>query len=343
MSKWLVIFFFVDDIMALFKPQHWTKFADFTAKLKDRYGLRDLGELKWFLGIHVVRDRTEKKLWLSQDSYVEKITASFHVDDQSQYPTTPMVTEELAAYDAQATKTQIYEYQRKVGSLLYATTITRPNVARTANKLAESLLNPGPQHREAVTQALTYMYATQYYAIEFRPTAESLRTFTCASDAAFADDVETRKSTEGYLFQLFGGTVDWWSTKQKTVMTSSTEAELLALTNTTKELYGWIQLFKVITFDTGHQAMIDCDNQQTLCLLIKNAPQLKTRLRHINIHDMWLRQEVQEGRLHVNWIPTDEMPADGLTKALPRQKHEAFVRQLGLVDIRKLVESSVGR
>ena len=81
---------------------------------------------------------------------MEKITALFYIDDQSQYPTTLMVTEELAVYNRQATKTQIYKYQRKVRSLLYTTTITRPDIACTANKLAESLLNPGPQHQEAV-------------------------------------------------------------------------------------------------------------------------------------------------------------------------------------------------
>ena len=64
--------------------------------------------------------------------------------------------------------------------------------------------------------------------------------FTCTSDAAFADDVATCRSTERYLFQLFGGAVDWHSTKQKTVTTSSMEVELLALTNATKELYGWV-------------------------------------------------------------------------------------------------------
>ena len=207
---------------------------------------------------------------------MEKITALFHVDDQSQYPTTLIVTEKLAVYDRQATKTQIYKYLRKVRSLLYTTIITRPDVACTANKLAESLLNLGPQHQEVVMQALVYMYTTQYYTIEFRLTAESLQTFTCTSDTAFTDNIETHKSTERYLFQLFSGAVDWWSTKQKTVTTSSTEAELLALTNITKELYSWIQLFKAITFDTGHQAMIDCDNQQTLHLLIKNTLQLKT-------------------------------------------------------------------
>jgi hypothetical protein len=51
-----------------------------------------------------------------------------------------------------------------------------------------------------------------------------------------------------------------------------------------------------------------------------------------------MRQEVQAKRIQINWIPTAEMPADGLTKALPRQKHENFVRQLGLVDIRERLQ-----
>ena len=135
----LVIFFFVDNIVALFKLQHQPKFTEFVTCLTSKYKLHDLGELKWFLGIHVIQDQTKKKLWLSQNSYVEKIAASFHVDDQSWYFITPMVIEELAPYDGKATKIQIYEYQRKVGSLLYAMMITRPDVAHMANKLAELL------------------------------------------------------------------------------------------------------------------------------------------------------------------------------------------------------------
>jgi hypothetical protein len=53
----------------------------------------------------------------------------------------------------------------------------------------------------------------------------------------------------------------------------------------------------------------------------------------VDIHQHWLRQEVQAGRIDIKWMPTAEMPADGLTKQLPRQKHEEFVRQLNLVDI----------
>ena len=155
----------------------------------------------------------------------------------------------------------------------------------------------------------------------------------CASDAAFADDTVTRRSTEGYLFQLFGGAVDWRSTKQHTVTTSSTEAELLALTHATKEALWWKWFFKAILLDVGHSSAISCDNQQTIRLLTKDTPMLTTKLRHINIQQHWLRQEVQEGRIAINWVKTTEMPADGFTKALPRQRHEAFLSQLGLVDI----------
>ena len=149
--------------------------------------------------------------------------------------------------------------------------ITRSDIACMANKLTKSLLNPSSQHQETVIQALAYMYLTQYYTIEFGLYTELLQTFTYTSDVAFVDDVATCCSTERYLFQLFGRAVDWHLMKQKTVTTFSMEVKLLALTNTMKELYSWVQLFKAITFNMRHQTMIDCDNQQTLHLLIKDA------------------------------------------------------------------------
>ena len=60
---------------------------------------------------------------------------------------------------------------------------------------------------------------------------------------------------------------------------------------------------------------------------------LQTRLRHVDIHNHWLRQEYQAGRVSIRWLPTAKMPADGLTKALSRQKHEGFISLIGLVDI----------
>src|SRR5436305_6182788 len=73
--------------------------------------------------------------------------------------------------------------------------------------------------------------------------------------------------------------------------------------------------------------------KKTVGALQKDSNLIRTKLRHIDIHNHWLRQEVRDARISVRWVPTTEMPADGLTKPLARQRHEAFIRQLGLVDI----------
>jgi hypothetical protein len=83
---------------------------------------------------------------------------------------------------------------------------------------------------------------------------------------------------------------------------------------------------------------VECDNQQTIRLLTTPTMKLATKLKHVDIHHHWLRQEVQHQRLQIDWVPTTEMPADGLTKALSTQKHQAFIQQIGLVDIRHLIE-----
>jgi len=72
--------------------------------------------------------------------------------------------------------------------------------------------------------------------------------------------------------------------------------------------------------------------------MTKDAPKLVTKLKHIDVHSHWLRQEVDAGNINIEWTSTSDMPADGLTKALPRQKHEAFVSQLNIVDITGLIE-----
>ena len=67
-----------------------------------------------------------------------------------------------------------------------------------------------------------------------------------------------------------------------------------------------------------------CDNQQTIRIVTGEGERLKTKLRHIDIHQLWARQEYQKGSFEVTYLPTNEMPADGFTKALSRQKFEHF-------------------
>jgi hypothetical protein len=334
----LLVFFYVDDVVILYHRDHYPEFQEFKDALLRTYDFKDLGTLKWFLGIRILRDRTLRKLWLCQDSYIEKVARTFNLIDGASFKT-PLATEEIVPNQNQATPQEIHAFQARIGSTTYPTTITRPDAARASNKLAQYLLNPSPLHTAAANRLIQYLYATRYLAIEYSQngsTSEVTPDFRCCTDAAYGDDIPSRQSTEGYLFKLFGGPIDWRSTRQKQVTKSSTEAELMALSHAATELYWWRRFFTSITLILD-QYPLECDNQQTIRLMTTPAIKLATKLKHVDIHQHWLRQEVQEKRLNIDWIPTADMPADGLTKALPGQKHTKFIKQLGLIDIQPLL------
>jgi hypothetical protein len=339
----IIVFFYVDDVVILYHPKHESEFQEFKAALLSKYEFKDLGDLKWFLGIRIVRDLEQHKVWLCQDSYIEKIARTFHLETGPRFDT-PMATihNNLLPNQNQATDQSIHAYQARIGSLIYAAINTRPDIARATNKLAEFMMNPSTEHIAAADRIIRYLYDTRYLAIQYSQntdTAEVTPDLHCSTDAAYADDIPTRKSTEGYLFKLFGGPIDWRSTKQKQVTRSSTEAELMALSHAATEIYWWRRLFTQIELDIA-EYKVECDNQQTIRLLTTPAIKLATKLKHLDIHQHWLRQEIQADRLNIQWISTLEMPADGLTKALDRQKHKTFIKQLGLVDITALISAN---
>ena len=250
-------------------------------------------------------------------------------------PRTPLFSEPLRPEEGyQASAQQILAYQQRVGSLNFAAAISRPDIAHATSKLACFLRNPSKGHLIAADRTLQYLCSTRGYAIEFSG-ENAAQIFKCASDAAYADDAETRRSSDGFLFQLYGGAIDWKAGRQKTVTTSSTEAELLSLSTAAKEVIWWRRFFAAVKFDTQQATEIHCDNLQTIRILTKETVKLETRLRHVDIHQHWLRQEVEDGTVTIKWLPTAQMPADGLTKALPAQKHATFIEQLNLVDISK--------
>lgn len=227
-----------------------------------------------------------------------------------------------------------------IGSALYASIITRPDNAKAVSDLARYLKNPSPAHIEAAEWNISYLSGTRRYAIEYSGDSEDGFTpFLCASDAAYADHAD-RKSSEGYLVKLYNGPIDWRATKQHTVTTSTTEAELLAISEAGKQLFWWKRLFKAIGYHPDHELVIHCDNRQTVELLNRTEPEIRTKLRHVDIHHHWLRQEVQAGNIAIKWVPTREMSADGFTKILPRQKHDLFIKMLGLVNLDEVMSSA---
>ncbi len=339
-NRHLVVFFYVDDVVILYHPEFQTEYQQFRQALLSQYKFKELGTLKQFLGIQIIQDRSLKKLQLYQDSYIKKIARTFNLTD-SPYYQTPMATVDILPHQGQASDQDIYRYQRRIGSIMYATTIIRPDTARVSNKLSEYLLNPSEVHQVVANRIIRYLYNTRFLAIQYSASNSTLNVtldFRCSTNAAFTDDIPTYKSTKRYIFKLFEGPIDQRSTRQKQVTRSLTEAELIALSHTSTKIYQQKRFFNSINLQLD-QYKVEYNNQQTIRLLTTSAIKLATKLKHIDIHQHWLRQEVQENRLYIEQIPTVDMPADGLTKALPRQKHQTFLQQLGLVDIKHLLSA----
>ena len=157
--------------------------------------------------MRVVRDRVSHTITLVHDEYIDKIAKKFNLASNAQFPPTPLPHNELFKSNREATKKEIKSYQEKVGSILYTAIMLRPDIAFAASKLSHFLTNPSKEHFGAVDRVITYLYRTRYDAITYGGNEES--ELLICGDASFADDPETRKSSQGYLIMLFGGPIIW--------------------------------------------------------------------------------------------------------------------------------------
>lgn len=244
-------------------------FEQFKKTLFEVYTVKYMGAIKWFLGIEKMA-QTFKRID-NKGSLIGKDVE------------TPMKTEEIKPWDGKATDHQIFEYQKRIGSLTYNATVSRPDIAKATQKLAEVQQNPSEEHFEAVNRVIDYLYTTRYLAIEYG-ISEKGPVFITASDASFGDNMPGRTSSEGGIFKLFGGVIDYFAKKQRTVTTSSTESELLALSHLCSWLIWWQRYFTNITLDIEQDLTAWCDNMQTVRLMMKDSPKLVTKLKHVDVH-----------------------------------------------------------
>ena len=265
---------------------------------------------------------------------MEKVARHFGLADEAyrwpKTPLAPLVMLKPTTKDDELDKAGCLNYQAIVGSIIYASIMMRPDIAKAAAVLLYFSHNPGRAYERAAKQCIQYLYSTRFLALQADGSSNQ---FECFSDAAFADDPNDRKSSQGYLMQLFGLPIHWKAGRQDTVTTSSTEAELLALSSAAKEQQAMARLFKEIELVLEESLQLLCDNLQTIRLLKEETARLHTKLKHVDIHRHWLRQEVQQQRIYLEWVPTREMAADGLTKILTRPKHSRFLDQLGMISL----------
>ena len=331
-NDWLILFFYVDNIVVLSIKQNADKFQIFEKALLMKFQMRIFEKLNWFLNIRIIRDRKSRKIWLCQNSYIEKIAAKFNIENSKNIAV--LLTEVFRNSDNEifVIDQTIYEYQQRVESLNFAAVIIKSDIALITFRLFQFLKNFSRIHITAINRVIFYLQCIKHLIIEYSENS-IFNIFICVSDLIFENDEIIRKNFDEFLFQLYEDVIDWRTIKQITIITFSTETELLAIFRTIKKTIWWKRFFESIKFDIDETLKIQCDNRQTIRIFIKKIMKLDIKFRHVDVHQHWLRQKMQSEKINVAWMFTIEMSANDLIKHLFKQKHEKFLKQLNLMNI----------
>jgi hypothetical protein len=252
-------------------------------------------------------------------------------------PLDPGASDTLVPHQGFASADEIKLYQSLVGCINYLATQTRCDIAFTASALSRFLVNPAPGHIKLAKRVLQYLKGTVSYGItyggpEYNSQRLNIKLYT---DSDYAGDRHTYRSTSGYVSFVAGGPASWQSKRQSVVAQSSTEAEYIAMSELAKE-GAWLRyLLEGLNYKGPDLDPITLlgDNQGSLALA--ENPTFHRGSKHIAVRYHLIRQEVEEGRIQLAYIPTDCMPADGLTKVLKAPVHMQFVRLLTLAKVGK--------
>jgi hypothetical protein len=313
---------YVDDILIAGADKAMV--SNIKEELLTRFEGRDLGEITSFLGINITRDRQSRTIKIDQSGMIESIVQQFGLDE-AKTKTTPLSPAiKLSKNEGEPLDKEKFPYGTLVGKLMFLTVATRPDIAYSIGTLARFISEPNLTHWQAAKGVVRYLAYTKNRGIIFRGSNLDL---TGYCDADYAGDLDTRKSTTGYVFVINGGAISWNSKRQPTVALSTTEAEYMAAASATKEGLWLKKLFTSLDIPMT-TIDINCDNQSAIKLL-KN-PIFSVRSKHIDVVHHFARERVQNKEVTFHYISTEDMAADVLTKVLPVSKHEACCDMMGM-------------
>jgi hypothetical protein len=197
--------------------------------------------------------------------------------------------------------------------LLYLAKRVRPDILLAVGFLSTRVLAPTKEDAEKLGRLLRYVKTSSGLGIRFGGGSDAPLSVFSFIDASFAVHPDCRSQT-GAVISVAGGPVHASSTKQKLNTKSSCEAELVGLSDESSVVIGVDNFLKAQGVQLG-PARIGQDNQATI-KLIENGKSSSARTRHINIRFFYLHDRVASGQVSLEYVRTDDMVADVLTKPL---------------------------
>jgi hypothetical protein len=319
--------------------------------IASKFIITDAGEATCFLSIEI--KRSERGLMLTQEQYCRRILKEFNMDNCTP-KSVPMAPGTVLIKDGQPLP-PINEYKSIVGSLLYLSTNTRPDIAHAVGVLSRFMSAPTQEHLQAAKYVLRYLAGTVSLGLfykflpagcephaggrfswwpndpaELMPDAKpSVTQPQVFADADFGNDKDARKSISG-MFIEWQGPITWASKQQSIVTTSTTEAEFVAVAVATKEAL-WLRKFLSRPLNRAIPVHVMCDNTAAVSLIRNKTAGVSGRTKHIDVQYMFVRERYARGDIDVHNVASGEQLADMFTKPLPASTFQAHRVSIGLI------------
>lgn len=326
-NKKIILAIYIDDgLMAATDENDIVSLCDY---LRRNFEVK-VFPAKHFLGLEI-RRLQNGSIHLNQSQYAGRVLQRFNLADAA-VVSTPADSSINAAEISEAMNEEIeFPFRQAVGSLMYLMVATRPDLSFAVGCVSRYLDKPSKIHVNMVKRILRYLKGTLDHGIFFENNLNF--TLSCYSDADYAGDVRTRRSTSGFVFLLGSSCITWASQRQKCVALSTTESEYVAAAEAVKELVWIKQLLGDLLPNQNIKAVLNVDNQGAI-RLIRN-PEFHRRTKHIDVRFHFIREKYTDGLFELEYVHTDNQVSDIFTKPLAKDRFFRLRYLMNIINFEK--------
>ncbi|KAJ0480735.1 putative RNA-directed DNA polymerase [Helianthus annuus] len=322
----IILLVYVDDIVITGNDK--SEIEKVKISLQENFKIKDLGMLRYFLGIEVLY--SADCVCLSQRKYCLELLNEFGLLGCK--PVTTPIEQSFLVTSKCDKNTTVLEnvngFQRIVGKLLYLS-LTRPDISYTVQFLSQFMHSPCKSHLEIALRLLRYLKLSPGKGISFKRSSDlKISGFV---DSDWGKCLKTRKSVTGFGIFVGGTLVSWKSKKQSVVSRSTAEAEYRAMCSATCEIM-WIRnVLSELKVVCQLPVKLYCDSKSAIS--ISQNPVFHERTKHFELDLHFLREKIAAGIIDPEKISTDLQVADVFTKGLNAKQHQILCEKLGLYNM----------
>ncbi|CAI7771253.1 unnamed protein product [Closterium sp. NIES-54] len=298
-NEFVMLLVYVDDILLFSKLCAVIEHVE--EMLEMQFKCLKMGDVKYYLGMHVERDLDKGVLRLYQRKYCEGLAEKYGLQDGGK-PATPLpsgFTVEPCADEEVVGESERKLFHSMVGAINYAANHMRPDIAFATSRLVSVVSRPSHEQVEAAKRLVHYVSATASVGLEYSTVRQRLQRgasdlskgemlLTCYTDASFNSVKADDTSIGGYVCLFGGGAMIWHSKKQDEVGLLSCETEYMALHHGAKEVVWLRRLLEEIGVCQREPIVMFCENESAM-KLAKNTC-IHGLTKHIRPKWHWVRR-----------------------------------------------------